>query len=881
MKQNKLLTLSLLASFLLLISASYSTAANTLTFGTVNACPQKAGAKVYVPVDIGNEVDLSAFDVVGQIVSLSGGVNLKVTGVTFGGRMTLSNVLDQRYPIGDLGSGLFRFGAVKVSGADLAVGTGQVATLEMEFLSDCKLGSAGIDPATTNCNGSDKSTIFVDKNANLITPTITSGAVNVVNTAPTITNCPSTPFSVYWGVGSVVINFTATDPDLNCLCDALSWSKVSGPGNMVGSVYQFVATGADVGCNTVVVSVQDLFGGTATCTFQINVLNKPPVIDNCPSAELLYYVVGDTVMYDFDATDPDTGPGAKTFTIISYTLPTLYSTPSIDASTGVFIWSTIDDPYYAGTWSVCVKVTDNAKLDQCNTQNADTCCFTFRVDPKIRVMIDKAEGDSTTNFKGVLQGHYTDISIKLDSSYESVLMGGFDFLIAYDQTALTLTDAKPGDLLAYCHWEYFTYRFGPFGNCGNACPSGLVRIVAMAEINNGPYHPSCYNNASGKHELAKLTFLVTNDRTFECMFAPIRFYWLDCGDNTISSKYGDTLWIVSRVFEFEGFEGPAHEITDHVAPPSFTGIYDDCLDGDKVEPVRLIDFRDGGVDIVCGHDIDARGDINANGLGYEIADAVMFTNYFISGLNAFGTHAEASIAASDANADGVALSVADLVYLIRVVVGDARPYPKPISGSESITLNTQVLDNQMTVRYDASTDAGAALLIFTVDGTIGQPVVNVPGMEAVYGLNGSELRVLVYNIGKNKIPAGANSLVTIPVTGSLTLTEAEVADYYGNTMTVATHVLPSKFELAQNRPNPFNPSTTIELALPIASEYTVAIYNIEGQLVRAYSGSAAAGLVQVVWDGKDTAGNQVASGIYLYKALASDFSATKKMVLMK
>jgi energy-coupling factor transport system permease protein len=233
----------------------------------------------------------------------------------------------------------------------------------------------------------------------------------------------------------------------------------------------------------------------------------------------------------------------------------------------------------------------------------------------------------------------------------------------------------------------------------------------LAETNNGPYHPTCYNNASGKHELAKLTFLVTNDRTFECMFAPIKFYWLDCGDNTISSKYGDTLWIVSRVFEFEGFEGPLHEITDHVAPPSFTGIDSSCLIGDKVVPVRLIDFRDGGVDIVCGGDIDARGDINVNGLPYEIADAVMFTNYFISGLMAFGTHAEASIAASDANADGVALSVADLVYLIRVVVGDASPYPKPISGSETITLNTQVLDNQMTVSYDASTDAGAALLM--------------------------------------------------------------------------------------------------------------------------------------------------------------------------
>jgi hypothetical protein len=118
MKQNKLLTLSLLASFLLLISASYSTAQNTLTFRYSECLPQ-AGAKVYVPVDVGNDVDVKAIDVVGQIVSLSGGVNLKVIGVQFTGRMSLINVLDLRYPIGDLGGGFFRFGAAHLSGGGL------------------------------------------------------------------------------------------------------------------------------------------------------------------------------------------------------------------------------------------------------------------------------------------------------------------------------------------------------------------------------------------------------------------------------------------------------------------------------------------------------------------------------------------------------------------------------------------------------------------------------------------------------------------------------------------------------------------------------------------------------------------------------------------
>jgi flagellar hook assembly protein FlgD len=100
-------------------------------------------------------------------------------------------------------------------------------------------------------------------------------------------------------------------------------------------------------------------------------------------------------------------------------------------------------------------------------------------------------------------------------------------------------------------------------------------------------------------------------------------------------------------------------------------------------------------------------------------------------------------------------------------------------------------------------------------------------------------------------------------------------------MEVSTHVLPSEFGLAQNYPNPFNPATTIALALPVASDYSVAIYNVAGQLIRTYSGYANAGVVSIVWDGKDASGSQVASGMYFYKAQANSFSATKKMLLMK
>jgi hypothetical protein len=49
-------------------------------------------------------------------------------------------------------------------------------------------------------------------------------------------------------------------------------------------------------------------------------------------------------------------------------------------------------------------------------------------------------------------------------------------------------------------------------------------------------------------------------------------------------------------------------------------------------PFRCIEFWFGGIDIICADSIDDRGDMNLNGLANEIADAVLYTNYFLRRL---------------------------------------------------------------------------------------------------------------------------------------------------------------------------------------------------------------------------------------------------------
>lgn len=92
--------------------------------------------------------------------------------------------------------------------------------------------------------------------------------------------------------------------------------------------------------------------------------------------------------------------------------------------------------------------------------------------------------------------------------------------------------------------------------------------------------------------------------------------------------------------------------------------------------------------------------------------------------------------------------------------------------------------------------------------------------------------------------------------------------------------IPMAYTLNQNYPNPFNPTTSISFNLPNASNWTLKIYNIIGQLVKGFEGYSS-GQVSVTWNGKDNSGNEVASGIYFYKLTADKFSATKKMILVK
>lgn len=95
-------------------------------------------------------------------------------------------------------------------------------------------------------------------------------------------------------------------------------------------------------------------------------------------------------------------------------------------------------------------------------------------------------------------------------------------------------------------------------------------------------------------------------------------------------------------------------------------------------------------------------------------------------------------------------------------------------------------------------------------------------------------------------------------------------------------VLPVLAGKVSNYPNPFNPNTTISLALAKDSNVTVRIYNVKGQVIRnLLNGKVKAGSHILQWNGNDDNGSPVSSGIYLVKLQGEGFASNRKMTLMK
>ncbi len=121
-----------------------------------------------------------------------------------------------------------------------------------------------------------------------------------------------------------------------------------------------------------------------------------------------------------------------------------------------------------------------------------------------------------------------------------------------------------------------------------------------------------------------------------------------------------------------------------------------------------------------------------------------------------------------------------------------------------------------------------------------------------------------------------NSLVPSFGKGTITVVAPIAVQYLGG------DGIPRDYALDQNYPNPFNASTVIKFNTKHDGNVRLTVYNILGQPVRTLVDEFRHyGPQAVDWDGADVSGRPVASGMYFYRLVTEDFTAVKKMVLLK
>jgi hypothetical protein len=252
------------------------------------------------------------------------------------------------------------------------------------------------------------------------------------------------------------------------------------------------------------------------------------------------------------------------------------------------------------------------------------------------------------------------------------------------------------------------------------------------------------------------------------------------------------------------------------------------------------------------------------------------------------------------------IDIDDVVYLTNYVFNEGPPpcepglpsTPMPAragSGDVSLTLVTDDKDGGggMKVSMESAIPVQGLQLEFRAVGEIfdASATCLLDGIESFCGFADDILMVGAVDIeGQSIIPSDNRAVLDIVYSGSgeLELSDfAVVGDGGGRLNATASEVrgekvVPQQHALHQNYPNPFNPVTDISFCLPAASHVTLEIFNIMGQRVSTLLDEKMdVGVHTVQWEGRNSNGREVASGVYFYNLRSGDFRETKKMLLLR
>ena len=371
-------------------------------------------------------------------------------------------------------------------------------------------------------------------------------------------------------------------------------------------------------------------------------------------------------------------------------------------------------------------------------------------------------------------------------------LGSIVCSVLFDSLALQLVDVEKGTGIsaAACNWDRVDYTLSELvGNTTD--PVKRLNLYAYADDPAITGTPTCLTLPDGA-EIFRLKFSVSNDFKYNCEMLPIRFVWTGCQQNAAYSPTGDTVFLPTEVFDYSwdgNLNNQAHRLTGFDCDSSYNySLGGECAkflqDCAPLTEIRNLVLWNGGVDLVCADSIDDPWDTNRCPWDYMemswwernlIVMLPYIQNYILVGDSALNGLFPHCISETDVNQDNTPLTVADLAFAIRIVVGDAIPITRLAPYHASVVFDFE----SGTVTSSAVDSLSAIALTFVADSTT--TIANNSNLDMLTNYRDRRLHVLLYT-GYNDmmkfINPGSHDLVTL--TGAATLTTIQVSDYNGN-----------------------------------------------------------------------------------------------------
>jgi hypothetical protein len=667
-----------------------------------------------------------------------------------------------------------------------------------------------------------------------------------VNDPPVIT---STPVTTAKEGELYTYDVNATDPDAG---DVLTYSLTKSPSGMsinpATGLIQWTPTEEQLDDNDVIVQVSDTSGATDTQDFTIVVVeagSNPPVITSTP---ITTGTVGVLYKYDVEATDDDDDP-------LTFSLTTFPEGMTIDAITGLISWT--PSGIQAGSHDVTVKVSDGRG-------GSDSQSFTIKVlAPTIRPVA------------GSLQSAGSEFTI--DIKVENVTnLFGISFVLNYDTTYIDALSAEEGDFFG----SDVVFLEPVIDDDEGTVSIGITRkqpddgvdgsgVVAQVKVKSASTTPA------GMPVDFTITDISANDPngttipfTSEKLTVEIISLCVWPGDTDNNGKV-DQVDVLPIGFYWE-LTGPARP----EASPNW-----ECQFAQPWNPQQA-----------------TSADANGDGIANQ-------TDVLPIGVNWGRTH-DVSGLASD-----FWLQPTDEVKPATIKSILIR---QPLKNQFTIDIKVQqvsdlfgiafVLDyTQTKIIKPLSVEAGSflgsdVLLYHNIDDSKGTICVGVSRKHPQSGVNGSGVVAKINLRSAFQLPLTRitiKEVIAIDSKGRIIpfviAKKVEIAQNAPNRGELPANLpqTPVVHKLSQNFPNPFNPETWIPFQLEEAAEVTISIYDSSGKLIRIMNlGEKTAGFytskeAAAYWDGKNTNGEVVASGVYFYAIKAGKFFAQKKMIVVR